>query len=329
MDALPIEEKTGLEFQSRNKGVMHACGHDIHMTVGLGTAAVLSELRDRIKGTIKFIFQPAEEGLPGNEEGGASLMVKEGVLENPPVRAIFGLHVWPDSAGEVYFSEGPIMAGSASFQITVKGRNSHGARPHEGVDSIVLASEIVLALQAVVSRTTDPTDTAVLTIGKINGGTRSNVIADETVMEGTVRTHSESNRKRIPDLMESIVKGITSSMGGEYAFSYVSKLPAVSNDPELARLMLPTVKNILGDSKVHPVTPQFVSEDFSYYGQKIPGFFFFLGVNAPETKETYPLHSPRFSPDERSIPVGIRVMAHLLLDNMEHQRKSSHKPPLS
>jgi len=329
MDALPIEERTGLEFQSRNKGVMHACGHDIHMSVALGTAYVLNGLKDRIRGNIKFIFQPAEEGLPAGQEGGASVMIKEGVLENPTVRAIFGLHVWPDTVGSVFFTEGAIMGHSDWFQVTVKGKNAHGARPQEGVDAVVLASEIVLAFQSIISRAVDPTDPAVLTIGKINGGARSNVIADQVVLEGTVRTLSERNRALIPRLMEGVVKNITSAYGGDYAFSYIQKLPAVINHPGLAKLMLPTVKNVLGEDRVQSIKPQFVSEDFAYYGQKIPGFFFFLGVNSPKAAEVYPLHSPNFSPDEQSIPVGIRVMTHLLLDGLEQQARTDKRPAKS
>ena len=329
MDALPIEEQTGLEYQSRNKGVMHACGHDVHMSVVLGTAYVLSGLRDRLQGNIKFIFQPAEEGPPAGEEGGASLMIKENVLEDPTVKAIFGFHVWPDTAGDVFFTEGPIMANSDWFEVTLIGTNAHGARPHEGVDAVVLAAEAVLALQSVISRGIDPTDPAVLTIGRINGGARSNIIADRVVLEGTVRTLSEGNRARIPRLMESLVKNIASAHGGEYAFSYEQRLPAVINHPDLARLMLPTIRNLLGESRVHGVKPQFVSEDFAYYGRTVPGFFFFLGVNNPAASEVYPLHSPKFSPDERTIPAGIRIMTHLLLDGLRQQAVMEKRTPKS
>ena len=329
MDALPIEEQTGLEYQSRNKGVMHACGHDVHMSVALGAAYALSGLKDRFQGNIKFIFQPAEEGAPPGEEGGASLMIKENVLEDPTVRAIFGMHVWPDTAGDVFFTEGPIMANSDWFEATLIGKNAHGARPHEGVDAVVLAAETVLSFQSVISRGIDPTDPAVLTIGRINGGARSNIIADRVVLEGTVRTLSEVNRARIPELMESLLKRIASAHGGDYAFTYEKRLPAVINHPELARLMLPTVKSLLGENRVHGVKPQFVSEDFAYYGRVVPGFFFFLGVNDPAASEAYPLHSPKFSPDERAIPVGIRIMTHLLLDGLRQQAAIGKRTPES
>jgi len=187
----------------------------------------------------------------------------------------------------------------------------------------------VLARQYVISRGIEPTDPAVLTIGRINGGARSNSIADRVVLEGTVRTLSEGNRARIPRLMESLVKNIASAHGGEYAFSYEQRLPAVINHPDLARLMLPTIRNLLGASRVHGVKPQFVSEDFAYYGRTVPGFFFFLGVNNPAASEVYPLHSPKFSPDERTIPAGIRIMTHLLLDGLRQQAVMEKRTPKS
>ena len=327
MDALPIQELTDVPFKSLNPGVMHACGHDIHTSIALGTAIVLTALKDKIKGNIKFIFQPAEEGAPPGEEGGASLMIKEGVLEEPSVGAIFGLHVWPENLGEVLFSPGPIMASSDWFQIVIKGKSSHGARPHEGVDSITLASNIVVSLQSVISRSIDPTDPAVLTIGKIKGGTRSNIIAEKVLLEGTVRTLSEGNREKIPQLIENIVKGITHSFGADFTFSYRKGPPPVYNHPELAKIMLPTLLNVLENENVKELNPQMVAEDFSYYCQKIPGFFFFLGVKNPAQETMPPLHSPYFNPDERSISLGIKIMCNLLLDCLERQSHLEDYPP--
>lgn len=327
MDALPIQELTDVPFKSLNPGVMHACGHDIHTSIALGTAIVLTALKDKIKGNIKFIFQPAEEGAPPGEEGGASLMIKEGVLEEPSVGAIFGLHVWPENLGEVLFSPGPIMASSDWFQIVIKGKSSHGARPHEGVDSIALASNIVVSLQSVISRSIDPTDPAVLTIGKIKGGTRSNIIAEKVLLEGTVRTFSEGNREKIPQLIENIVKGITHSFGADFTFSYRKGPPPVYNHPELAKIMLPTLLNVLENENVKELNPQMVAEDFSYYCQKIPGLFFFLGVKNPAQETMAPLHSPYFNPDERSISLGIKIMCNLLLDCLERQSHLEDYPP--
>jgi len=319
MDALPIQEQSNVPYKSLNPGVMHACGHDIHMSVALGTAMVMSALRDRIGGNIKFIFQPAEEGAPAGETGGASLMIKEGVLDDPPVAAIFGLHVMPFDVGKIEFSPGAIMASSDRFEITIKGKSSHGARPHEGKDAITLAAQVILGIQTIVSRNLDATDPAVISIGKIEGGIRSNIIADEVRLEGTVRTLSETNRSKIKELMENIVKGTTSSFGADYVFSYRKGSSPVYNHPQLAKIMIPTLYEVLGDENVGNITPQMVAEDFSAYCQKVPGFFFFLGVRPPEQKSMAPLHSPLFNPDERSIATGIKVMCHLLLDCLEHQ----------
>jgi amidohydrolase len=246
-------------------------------------------------------------------------MIKEGVLDNPPVRAIFGLHVMPFDVGKIQFSAGAIMAASDRFEITIKGQSSHGARPHEGKDAITLAAQVILGIQTIVSRYLEATDPAVISIGKIEGGIRSNIIADEVRLEGTVRTLSETNRSKIQQLMEDIVKGITSSFGAGYAFSYRRGSPPVYNHPQLAKIMSPTLHEVLGVTNVEEITPQMVAEDFSAYCQKIPGFFFFLGVKPPEQKTMAPLHSPFFNPDERSIAIGIKVMCHLLFDSLEHQ----------
>lgn len=319
MDALPIQETTNVPFKSLNQGVMHACGHDVHTSIVLGTAMVLSSMKDKIKGSVSFIFQPAEEGAPQGEEGGADLMIREGVLDNPPASAIFGFHVWPENVGEVFFAPGFITGSSDVFQITVKGRSAHGARPQEGVDAIVIASEIVQALQTVVSRAVDPTDPAVVTIGTIQGGARSNIIAEKVTLEGTVRALSDANRKKIPPLMEAIIKGICEMHGGAYQFEYKPMLPSVYNNPELTATMAPTLVKLLGKDKVLEWKPQLIAEDFSFFAQKIPGFYFFLGVKSPGQPAAAPLHSPNFNPDERSIPLGIRVLCHLLLDALEEQ----------
>ncbi len=328
MDALPIQEMTNVPFTSLNPGVMHACGHDVHTSVVLGTAMVLNSLRDQIKGTVVFIFQPAEEGPPMGEEGGAHLMVREGVLDDPPVGAVFGFHVWPENVGEILVAPGNITASSDRFRITVIGKSAHGARPQEGVDAIVIASEIVSAFQAIISRSTDPTDPAVLTVGTINGGSRFNIIADKVVLEGTVRALSDSNRKTIPRLMEAAVKNITEIYGASHQFEYNALTPSVYNNPELSAAMIPTLAKLLGKAKVREWKPQMIAEDFSAFSLKVPGFYFFLGVKSPSQAVAPPLHSPNFLPDERSIPVGIRVMCHLLLDALEKQASLITGPPL-
>ena len=326
MDALPIQELSSVPFKSLNPGVMHACGHDIHMSIALGTAMVMSALKDKINGNIKFIFQPAEEGAPSEEEGGAKSMIQEGVLEAPSVGAIFGLHVWPEDLGQVLFSSGPIMASSDWFQITIRGKSSHGARPHEGIDAIALASQVVVSLQSIVSRAVDPTDPVVVTIGKIQGGTKANIIAETVVIEGTIRTLSETNRQRMPRLIEDLVHGITDSFNANYVFEYQKGAPPLYNHPDLASILVPTLTRVLGERNVQQLKPQMVAEDFSYFCQKIPGFYLLLGVKDPEIPALAPLHSPFFNPDERSIPLGIKIICHLLIDCFEHQRHIGQSP---
>jgi amidohydrolase len=320
MDALPIQETTNVAFKSLNPGVMHACGHDVHTAIVLGTAMVLNSLKDRIKGSVTFVFQPAEEGPPEGEEGGADLMIRQGALDNPPPSAIFGFHVWPEEdVGQVLFAPGFITASSDGFQITIKGKGARTARPQEGIDAIVIAAGVVQALQTVVSRAIDPTDPAVLTIGTIEGGTRANIIPEQVTLGGTVRALSDANRKKIPALMESIVKNITEIYGATYEFDYKPLLPAVYNNPELAATMVPTLVKLLGKDKVLEWKPQMIAEDFSFFAQKIPGFYFFLGVKNPAQATAAPLRSASFNPDERSIPLGIKVLCHLLLDALEEQ----------
>jgi len=329
MDALPIQELNNVPYKSLNPGVMHACGHDVHTSIVLGTAMVLSGLKDRFKGGVKFLFQPAEEGPPEGEEGGAALMIREGVLDDPPVSAVFGLHVWPEPIGQVLYSPGDIMASSDWFQIAIKGRSAHGARPQEGVDAVVIAAEVVTAFQTVISRSLDPMDPAVLTVGKVEGGARWNIIPEKVTLEGTVRCLSDANRKKIPALMEALVKNITEAYGGSYVLDYRPLVPAVQNNPDLGRMMLPTLVKALGKDHVLDLKPQMVSEDFSQYAQRIPGFFFFLGVRSPSASGPQALHSPTFNPDERSIAIGIKTMCHLLLDALELQGQTAEGAPRS
>jgi amidohydrolase len=327
MDALPLDEKANVPYRSLNPGVMHACGHDIHTSIALGTAYVLNGMKDHIKGSIKFIFQPAEEGAPPGEKGGADVMIEEGVLENPPVKAIFGLHVSGNDLGTVAFAPGGIMASSDSFTATILGKSAHGALPHEGVDAIALAAQVIVSWQSIISRSLDQTDPAVITVGKIAGGQRRNIIADEVELEGTVRTLSQYNRERIPEQMEEVIRGITKAFGGDFKLDYRKGAPSVYNHPELAKVMLPTLQNVLGSRNVKTLIPQMVAEDFAFYGQNIPGFFFFLGAKNPSHRTFAPLHSPYFNPDERSIFVGVRLMCHLLLDCLEYQNRLEGDSP--
>ncbi len=319
MDALPVQETTNLPYKSLNPGVMHACGHDVHSSVVLGTALVLHALRDAVKGRVTFLFQPAEEGPPEGEDGGADLMVREGALDDPPAGAVFGFHVWPESVGTVLFAPGNVTAAADTFLITVKGRSAHGARPHEGVDAVVIAAEIVTALQTIVSRASDPTDPTVVTVGTIHGGSRRNIIADRVVLDGTVRTLSEAGQRRVRSLMESVVRNVTAIHGAEYEFEYKVGNPSVFNNPELAAAMTPTLTRLLGKDKLIAWKPQMIAEDFAFFARKVPGLYFFLGVKNPSQATMAPLHSPNFSPDERAIPLGMRVLSHLVLDALESQ----------
>ncbi|MGB9893671.1 MAG: M20 metallopeptidase family protein [Candidatus Saccharicenans sp.] len=320
MDALPIQEQNTFPYRSLNPGVMHACGHDVHTSIGLGTAMALSAIKDKIRGQVKFIFQPAEEGAPAGEEGGAALMIKEGVLENPPVRAIFALHVWPElQVGQVGYSSGYLMASSDSFTITIKGKSAHAARPQEGIDAIIIAAEVVNSLQTIISRNLDPTEPAVITVGKIQGGVRSNIIAEKVVLEGTVRTLNEAVRDRIPLLMENMVKGICQGYGASYTFEFTKQLPPLYNHPDFVQIVLPGLQECLGQENLIQLKPQMVAEDFAFFAEKIPAFMYLLGVRTPGQVSAAPLHSPNFNPDERAIPVGIRAMCHLVLNALEQQ----------
>jgi amidohydrolase len=319
MDALPVQEATNLPFASLNPGVMHACGHDVHSSVVLGTALVLHALKDSVKGSVTFLFQPSEEGPPAGEDGGADLMVREGALDDPPVRAVFGFHVWPENVGTVLLAPGHVTAAADTFIITIHGKSAHGARPHEGVDAIVIAAEIITALQTVVSRASDPTDPTVVTVGTIQGGSRRNIIADRAVLEGTVRTLSEAGRKRVRGLMESVVKNIAGIYGAGHEFEYKPGNPSVYNNPELVSAMTPTLTKLLGKDRLVAWKPQMIAEDFAFLARKAPGLYFFLGVKSPAQPTMAPLHSPAFSPDERAIPLGIRILSHLLLDALETQ----------
>lgn len=318
MDALPIQETIDVPYKSQTPGVKHACGHDAHTTIELGVAEVLSKMRDQISGSIKFIFQPAEEGAPPGEEGGASLMIKEGALENPRPQAIFGLHTSGSEVGKIEYHSGPAMASSDRIIITIRGKKSHGAQPQLGVDTIVVASECVTALQNIRSRRIDPLEPSVLTIGTIKGGDRFNIIAGEVRMEGTLRTMSEDVRKRIQELMRQTLASITSAYGASFDLEFDDSNPVTYNDPKLVDETLPTLKRVLGEQNLLAPRPFMPAEDFSFYQKVVPGFFFFLGVGN-KSKGLAPMwHTPEFDIDEESLVVGVRVMSNVLLDYLDH-----------
>ncbi|HVF91456.1 MAG TPA: amidohydrolase [Blastocatellia bacterium] len=323
MDALPIQENIDVPYKSQNPGVKHACGHDVHTTVGLGVAEVLSKMRDQIQGSIKFIFQPAEEGAPPGEEGGAALMIKEGALENPRPQAIFGLHVMPNiEVGSVGCNSGPAMASADRFVITIKGKKVHGAYPHDGIDAVVVAAECVSALQTIRSRRINTQEPLVLSVGIIQGGNRFNIIADEVKLEGTVRALSEDVRKSAQEMMRQTISGITSAYGATFDLQYVEGAAVTYNEPKLVEETLPTLRRILGDAQVVAPKPQMGAEDFSYFQKVIPGFFDFLGVGNKARGITAMIHTPEFDVDEESLVVGVKAMSNVLLDYLDRHAAS-------
>jgi amidohydrolase len=324
MDALPIQETLDVPYKSENAGVKHACGHDVHMAVQLGVAELLSKRRDLISGTIKFIFQPAEEGPPAGEEGGAKLMVKEGVLENPRPSAIFGLHVMPNiEVGQIGYNSGPAMASADRFTITVRGRKVHGAYPHDGIDAVVVAAECVSALQTIRSRRVNTQEPLVLTIGSIHGGNRFNIVTDEVKMEGTVRTLNEDVRRRVKEMMNETLAGVTAAYGAKYELDYVEGAAVTYNEPALVEATLPALRRAVGEASVIAPKPQMGAEDFSYFQQVIPGFFYFLGVGNKSKGITAMIHTPEFDVDEESLVVGVKAMTNVLLDYLDRQGKAA------
>ena len=312
MDALPIEEKTGAAYRSQSPGVMHACGHDAHTAMLLGAAEVLSGLRARLPGTVVFLFQPAEESAPEGEEGGAPLMVKEGALDQPKVEAVFGLHVggW-EAVGQAGWTEGPIYASSDTFTIEVAGKTVHGAEPWKGIDPIPVAAEIVEALQTIVSREIDARQPRVLTIGRIQGGTRFNVIADRVTMDGTLRTHDPEVRRSMKASLERIVRGTAEAHGTTASVRFLDAgNPPTVNDKALARLAVPVLERVFGEGAL-PVEPQMVAEDFPYYGERAPYFFFLLGTRNDARGIASRNHSAEFEIDEAALPLGVRALASL------------------
>lgn len=331
MDALPVTERTSYEFKSTRRttylgqevGVMHACGHDIHTAVGLGVASVLAAMREDLPGTVIFIFQPAEEGAPPEEEGGAELMVEEGVLADPHPSAIFGLHAFPEmEVGQVGYTVGPALAAVDHFRIDIIGRQAHGARPDESIDPIVTASQVVLALQTIRSRNLSPLEPSVVTVGIFRGGSRFNIIPEQVHLEGTVRTYDPEVRDAIERRMDEILAGITSSAGASYELDYDRGTPATINDPELAERVAPTLTRVLGAENVSELEPTMGGEDFAYFANEVPGFYFRLGTTRPGTTSGG-LHTPTFMGDDAAVPVGIRVMTNLVLDYLHGSRATS------
>ena len=331
MDALPVTEEVDVPFASKVRttyngqdvGVMHACGHDTHTAMLMGVAEILAGMRKDLPGTVKFIFQPAEEGAPTGERGGAELMIEEGALDDPKPSAIFGLHVLPFPAGDIRYRPGGIMASADAFRIVVRGRQTHGAQPWNGIDPIVVASQIVLGLQTITSRQVDLTaGPDVITVGAINGGVRFNIIPDSVVMQGTIRTFDTAERNDIHQRIRRTAESIAQSAGAT-AQVVIDTFTAVTyNDPALTQQVLPTLREVAGANHVTLTPPITPAEDFSRYQQRVPGVFFFLGITPPGTdpSKAAPNHSPRFFVDEAALPTGVRALAHLAVDYLSRGR---------
>lgn len=308
LDALPIQEENKVEYCSKNSGVMHACGHDVHTACLLGAAKILNELKNEFEGTIKLIFQPGEEKLPG----GASLMIKEGVLENPTPSCIIGLHVFPSMpAGKVGFRSGMYMASTDELYVTVKGKGGHGALPHLTIDPILIAAHIIVALQQIVSRNAQPITPSVLSFGKVVANGATNVIPDEVKLEGTFRTMDEKWRIEAHQKMIALANGIAESMGGKCEFEIKRGYPVLFNDEALTQRSEKFSKEYLGEENVEQLDLRMTAEDFAYYTQQIPGCFYRLGTGNESKKITSNVHTSTFNIDEHSLETGMGLMAWL------------------
>ena len=328
MDALPVTEATGLpfastvttEFRGQEVGVMHACGHDTHMAMQLGVASNLVALRDELPGSVLFIFQPAEEGAPEGEEGGAELMLKEGLFERYRPNVVFGMHAFSNlNTGQIGYRAGAIMASADAFELTIRGRQTHGARPWDGVDPIVVAAQIITGVQTIVSRQVDVTRApAVVSFGAINGGIRSNIIPDEVELIGTIRNLDMATRDRVHEQLRATVTGIAESAGAQAELEIIEMYPVTANDPALTRQMLPTIERVVGRENMIEGVPRTVAEDFSFFALEVPGLYLTLGVTPPDVDPaTAPAnHSPLFYVDEAALVTGVRVLSHLVMDYM-------------
>ena len=340
MDALPVTEEVDVPFASKVRttydgkevGVMHACGHDAHTAVLLGVAQVLSRLKADLPGTVEFLFQPAEEGPPAGEEGGARLMLKEGIFRALKPEAVFGLHVTPMfDVGQIGWRTGGMLAGADGLRIVVHGRQTHAAYPWKGLDPIVIASQIVLGLQTIASRQIDITEApALITIGKIEGGVRENIIPDDVVMLGTIRYLSQGMEKDVQDRIRRTATSIAESAGAKADVTIEERVALTFNDPALTAKMLPSLRRTAGEANVREAQPSLGGEDFSYYQKEVPGLFIWLGIKTPGADPALfaTNHSPRFRIDESGLKLGVRALSRLAVDYMQAPAGPHHPGPL-
>jgi amidohydrolase len=326
MDALPVKERVDLPFKStvvaeylgNQVPVMHACGHDSHMSVLMGTAEVLSSMKKELAGTVKFIFQPAEEGAPGNEEGGAALMIKEGVMENPKVDAIFGLHIWSNlEIGKIQYKSGAMMASADWFTIKIKGKQTHGSTPWTGIDPIAIGAQIINNIQTIVSRQEDLTVApVVITVGQFHGGVRNNIIPEDAELGGTIRTLDSKMQKEVHEKLRKVVQHTVDAWGATAELTIDTKTLVTYNDPGLVETMLPSLEKATGKGNL--VTGRWTTgaEDFSYYGEKAPAFFFNLGgmPKGADPSKVGPHHTPDFYIDDSMLHVGVKAFCNLVFD---------------
>jgi len=327
IDALPVTEDTPFPFKSKVRttylgqdvGVAHACGHDIHIAVQMGVAAILAGMKADLPGEVQFIFQPAEEGPPPGEEGGASLMLAEGLWKERKPQAVFGLHASAqDDVGVLTWRSGPLLSAADEMDVTIKGKAAHGARPELAIDPVVVAAQAVMALQTIRSRNVPPLAPSVLTIGLIRGGQRRNIIPAEVEMQGTIRTYDKDVQELIERRVREILDGITKAGGATYEMTYRKRYPATLNDAALTTATVPSLIRAAGAANVREIAPRTGSEDFSYFANETPGFFYFLGVRKPGT-ESGDHHTPTFTADDAAIPAGMRAMSFVLLDYLTRE----------
>lgn len=329
IDALPVTERNDLAFKSevtttfleKETGVMHACGHDTHIAILMGVAEVLSKHKDKIKGTVKFIFQPAEEGPPPGEEGGAKLMIKEGVLTNPKVDAIFGLHINSGTpVGTIKYKSGGTMAAVERFVVNVQGKQTHGSAPWTGVDPILISAKIIDGFQTIISREAPLVDeAAVITVGKISAGVRFNIIPESAEMIGTVRTLDPDMRELIMNRMTAMAADIAKAYGGTATIEWQNNTVVTYNDPDLTAQMVPSLEKVAGKDNVQTMKATTGGEDFSYFQEVVPGFYFFLGGMTPGNTTPYPHHTPDFKIDDAGMLLGVKSMTQVALDYLKAQ----------
>jgi amidohydrolase len=327
MDGLPLQEKTDVSYKSLKSGVMHAGGNDIHMAISLGTALVLQTFRDDLQGSVKFIFQPGSQGGPSGKDQGAKLMIKNGVLQNPPVGAVLGIQVVPLKLGDVQVSAGAVTASADRFVITIQGRASSAGQPRAGQDAVAIASQVITSLQQVLGPARDGDSPTVLTIGQVRAGTHPALVAEQARLEGTVLILGEGSRSKVHRIIEDAVRGVSQAYGATSSVAYLEEIPPVINHPQLTKNLTPVLADLLGARHIRPAKQQMFAQDFAFFAGQVPGTFVLLGSQPPSLPSAPPPFSRDFNPDERSISLGTKIMCHLILGCLEQQKLWENRRP--